>query len=114
MASIKISRISEDIKRELAELFRELKDPRISQMLSIIKLDLSNDLSYCKVYVSALEGEEEAVSSMAGLKNAAGYLRRELSGRLHLRKTPELRFVADGSIAYSAHVNRLLEEDRER
>lgn len=114
MASIKISRISEDVKKELADLFRELKDPRISQLLSIVKLDLSNDLSYCKVYVSALEGEEKTKESVAGLKSAAGYLRRELSGRLHLRKTPELRFVPDGSIAYSAHVNQLLEADKNR
>ena len=80
-------------------------------MLSIIKVDLSNDLSHCKVYVSAVEGVEKTKESVAGLKSAAGYIRRTVSGRLHLRKTPEFHFVADDSIAYSANINRILEEE---
>lgn len=111
MASIKISRISEDIRKELVDIFREVKDPRVSPMLSIIKVDLSSDLSHCKVYVSAIEGVEETKESVAGLKSAAGYIRREISGRLHLRKTPEFHFIADDSIAYSANINRILEEE---
>ena len=98
MASIKISRISEDIRKELVGIFREVKD-------------LSNDLSHCKVYVSAVEGVEKTKESVAGLKSAAGYIRRTVSGRLHLRKTPEFHFVADDSIAYSANINRILEEE---
>ena len=111
MASIRINRISEDIKKELVDIFRSVKDPRVSSLLSIIKVDLSNDLSYCKVYVSALEGTERTVESVAGLKSAAGYIRREVSNRLHLRKAPEFRYVADDSIAYSAHINELLREE---
>lgn len=113
MQSIKINRISEDIKSELVEILRGVKDPRISSMLSIIKLDLSNDLSHCKVYVSALEGYEQTLRSVEGLKSAAGFIRRELSSHLHLRKTPELHFIADDSIAYSANINRLLRETAE-
>lgn len=111
MASIKISRISEDIRKELVSIFREVKDPRVSPMLSIIKIDLSSDLSHCKVYVSAVEGVEKTKESVAGLKSAAGYIRREVSGRLHLRKTPEFHFIEDDSIAYSANINRILEEE---
>ncbi len=111
MPSIKVSRISEDIKKELVEIFREVKDPRVSSMLSIIKVDLSNDLSYCKVYISALEGYEETLRSTEGLKSAAGYIRKELSGRLHLRKVPEFRFIADDSIEYSANINKILREE---
>lgn len=111
MASIKINRISEDIRKELVEIFRAVKDPRVSSMLSIIKVDLSNDLSHCKVYVSALEGVEKTKESAAGLKSAAGYIRREISMRLHLRKTPEFHFIADDSIAYSANINRILAEE---
>lgn len=111
MPSIKISRIAEDVKKELVTVFREVKDPRVSQMLSIIKVDLSNDLSHCKVYVSAVEGYEKTRESVEGLKSAAGFLRRELSARLHLRKTPELHFIADDSIEYSANINRLLKEE---
>ncbi|WMJ23011.1 30S ribosome-binding factor RbfA [Paludicola sp. MB14-C6] len=109
MASFKIGRISEDLKQELSMLFRELKDPRISKMLSIIKLNLSNDLSHCKVYVSAIEGFDQTVQSVEGLKSASGYIRKEISSRLHLRKTPEFHFIADDSIEYSANINKMIE-----
>lgn len=109
MASYKIGRLSEDIKRELSALIRELKDPRISKMLSIIRCEVSGDLSHCKVNVSALEGEAATKESIKGLVSATGYLRRELGNRLHLRKCPELHFIADGSIAYSAKINEILQ-----
>lgn len=110
MASFKIGRLSEDIKRELSLLVRELKDPRISKMLSIVRCEVSGDLSHCKVNVSALEGEAATKESIKGLVSASGFLRRELGNRLHLRKCPELHFIADGSIAYSAKINHILHE----
>lgn len=109
MPNYKVGRLSEDIKREMSALIRELKDPRISQMLSIVRCEVSNDLSHCKINVSALEGEAATQESIKGLKSASGFLKRELSNRLHLRKCPELHFVADGSIAYSAKINSILE-----
>ncbi len=109
MASYKVGRLSEDIKREISALFRELKDPRISKMLSVVRCEVSGDLSHCKVNVSALEGEEATKESVKGLESASGFLRRELSNRLHLRKCPELHFIADSSIAYSAKINDILE-----
>ncbi len=109
MPSFKLGRVSADIQRELADLFRELKDPRISKLLSIVKIDVSGDLSYATVYVSAIEGFEKTVESVKGLKNAAGFLRRELGMRLKLRKTPELRFVADNSIEHSAHISKIID-----
>ncbi len=108
MASYKVGRLSEDMKRELAVLLRELKDPRISQMLSIVRCEVSADCSHCKVHVSAIEGEDATIQSVKGLKSASGFLRREIGNRLHLRKCPELHFVADSSIAYSAHINQIL------
>ena len=110
MACFKIGRLSEDIKRELSLLIRELKDPRISKMLSIIRCEVSGDLSHCKVNVSALEGEAATKESIKGLNSASGFLRRELGNRLHLRKCPELHFIPDGSIAYSAKINHILQE----
>ncbi len=109
MASFKVGRLSEDIKREMSALFREIKDPRVSTMLSVVRCEVSGDLSHCKVYVSAIEGEEKTVESVAGLKSASGFIKRELSNRLHLRKCPELHFIADSSIAYSAKINDILE-----
>ncbi len=114
MATVKIGRITEDIKKELSDLFRELKDPRISTMLSIIRIDLSNDLSHCKVYVSAIEGMEKTLTSIEGLKSAAGYIRKEMAKRVAIRQTPAFHFIADDSIEYSANINKLLYEQLHR
>lgn len=98
MAGFHIDRISEDIKREIISVMRELKDLRISGMLTVVKVEVSNDLSYAKVYISAMEGIETAKSSVKGLQSAQGYIRKQLGVRLHLRKCPELKFIADDSI----------------
>lgn len=108
MAGYKIDRITSDVQLCLSEMFRELKDPRVSKLLSIVKLNVSGDLSYATVYVSAIEGSEATRESVKGLKSAAGYLRRELGKRLSLRKVPELRFVADDSIERSAKISRII------
>lgn len=98
MAGYHVDRISEDIKREIVSIMRELKDPRIGSMLTIVKADVSSDLSFAKVYVSSIEGVDVAKESVKGLSAAQGYIRRQLGTRLHLRKCPELKFVADDSI----------------
>lgn len=98
MPSYRIDRITEDIKRELIHILREVKDPRVSEMISVVKVDVSNDLSYAKVYISDLQGIERAKESVKGLKAASGFIRKRLSSSLHLRKTPELKFIADDSI----------------
>lgn len=80
MAGHRLERTTEDIKRELTAIFRELKDPRVQQaFISIIRVDVTNDLSYCTVYVSAMEGIDRANEAVKGLKSAAGFIRRELS-----------------------------------
>lgn len=91
-------------------MLRELKDPRISPLLSIVRVEVSGDLSHCKVNVSAIEGFEKTKESVEGLKSAAGFIRRELTNRLHLRKCPEMRFIADDSIEHSAQINKLIRD----
>lgn len=108
MAGFKINRVTSDIKLALSDILREVKDPRVSKLLSIVKLDVSGDMSYATVYVSAIEGREATVESVKALKNAAGYVRRELGSRLKLRKVPELRFIADDSIEVSANISRIV------
>ena len=114
MAGFKINRVTSDIRLCLSELLREVKDPRVSKMLSIVKLDVTGDMSYATVYVSAIEGSEKTAESVKALnKSAAGYIRRELGSRLKLRKVPELRFIADDSIAHSAHISQIIESFKE-
>ena len=115
MAGYRIDRVSEDIKREIAAIMRELKDPRITGMLTVVNVEVSSDASYAKVYVSAMEGIETAKLAVKGLTSATGYIRREIGKRLHLRKTPELKFIADDSIekgmGIAGMINKLSEEE---
>ena len=108
MAGFKMGRVTSDIKYALSEILTEIKDPRVSKLLSIVKLDVSGDMSYAKVYVSAIEGKEKTEESVKALKGAAGFVRRELGAMLSLRKVPELRFVADDSIEVSAAISRIV------
>ncbi len=113
MASHRIDRTTEDIKRELTAIFRELKDPRVQNvLLSVVRVEVTSDLSYCKVYVSAMEGLSKAKEAVQGLKSAAGFIRHELGGRLSLRHVPSLQFLATDSIEYSANISRMLHDLR--
>ncbi|MBP3493609.1 MAG: 30S ribosome-binding factor RbfA [Oscillospiraceae bacterium] len=108
MASNRIGRINDEIRRELSEILRTVKDPRVSQsMLTITHVDTTSDLRYARIYLTALDrtGEKDL---MRGLKSASGYLRRELGSRLNLRYTPELQFFSDDSIAHGAHILDML------
>lgn len=108
MASFKAGRLGEDIKRELTAILRELKDPRIAPMTTIVRTELSNDMSHCKIYVSCFEGIERAKLSVQGLTSASGYIKRELFSRLKMRKCPDLKFIADDSIEHSAEINQII------
>lgn len=111
MPSYKLGRTTEDIRREVSAILRELKDPRVSGcMLSVVRVEVTNDLSYCTVYVSAMEGMETEENAVKGLKSAAGYVRRELGNRLKLRHVPEMIFKATDSIEYSANISRILHD----
>lgn len=110
MPSYKLARATEDVRRELSDIMRELKDPRITGLLSIVKLELSSDYSHCKVHISSMDGLEAAKGAVEGLQNAAGFIRRELNARLKLRRTPELHFAPDDGIAYSADINKKLRD----
>ena len=108
MASNRIGRINEEIQKELANLIRNLKDPRVQDtMISITHVETTPDLRYAKVYVSFLQ-EERANDALKGLKSAGGYLRRELGRELNLRYTPELNWALDDSITYGAKMMQLI------
>ena len=110
MPSNRIGRINEEIQRELADQLRHLKDPRVSSgMVSVTRVDTTGDLRYARVYVSALNKNQEK-EILKGLKSASGFLRRELGRALQLRYTPELQFIADDSIQYGAHILQVLRD----
>lgn len=108
MASIKIGRVQEDILRELTAIMRELKDPRITPDLTIVRADLSGDMGHCKVYVSSLTDFDRAKEACRVLEKASGFIRKELFRRLKLRKSPDMHFIADDSIAYAADISEKL------
>ena len=100
--------INQEIQKELAQLLRGVKDPRVQDvMISITRVETTPDLRYTKVYVSFLQ-EDKAKEAMAGLKSAAGFLRRELGHNLQLRYSPEIVWEQDDSIQYGAKMLRLI------
>lgn len=111
MPGHKLGRVTEDIKRELTAILREIKDPRVRGcFLSIVRVEVTNDLSYCTVYVSTMEGMEQTKRAVDGLKSAAGYIRRELGARLSLRHVPQMLFKPTDSIEYGAAISKKLWE----
>ena len=110
MPSYRMDRTGEDIMRELTAILRTVKYPRVSGLNSIVRVDVTRDLSYATVFVSAMDGIDSAKRAVKGLTSAAGYMRRELGSALKLRHVPELRFVPDDSIAYSSQIARTLEQ----
>ena len=101
--SYKSDRTAEDIKREITLLITELKDPRLNaSLLTVVRTEVAHDLSFCKVYISSLEGIESARAACKVLESGAkGYIRREVGGRLGLRKTPDMKFIPDDSVEKS-------------
>lgn len=110
MNQTKILRLNKDLKFIISNVMRELKDPRVGGMISVVRTDLSNDMSYCKVYISSLEGEDAAKRAVKGLESAKGYIKRELSSKLAMRKCPDLKFIADNSIEHSEFINDTLKK----
>lgn len=108
--SPKMRRINEEVAHELSQIIRNLKDPRIAVMTSVMDAHVSTDLKNCKVYVSILGDEKAREDTMKGLESAKGFIRHELAVNLNLRNTPELTFVLDESIERGVRMSRLIDE----
>lgn len=104
-------RINDEIKREVSEIIRsELKDPRIGLITSILKVETTNDLKYCKIYVSILGDDEKKGETIDGLKNASGFIRKQIAARVNLRNTPELKFILDNSLEYGFKISKIIDD----
>lgn len=108
MAKNRISKINEEVRRELAAVIRELKDARIPMMTSVVAVNVTNDLSYAKCYISVMGDEDTQKKAIEGLKSASGFIRREIGRRIELRHTPEFQFELDHSIEHGAYINQVL------
>ncbi|NMM51199.1 30S ribosome-binding factor RbfA [Paenibacillus aquistagni] len=110
MAKIRSGRVGEQIKKELSQLIQmELKDPRIG-FLTVTGVEVTNDLSLARVYLSVLGDAEAKENSLKALDKANGFLRSELGKRMRLRHVPELNFKIDESIAYGSRIEKLLHD----
>ncbi len=109
--SIKNTRVNGEVQRELSRIIsREIKDPRIAPMTSVVAVEVAPDLKTCKAYISVLGDEQAQQDTLAGLKSAVGYIRRELARTINLRNTPEIRFVLDQSIEYGVNMSKLIDD----
>ena len=110
--SIKNTRINAEVQRELSEIIRtEVKDPRLAAaMVSVVSVEVTPDLKYCKAYISVLGDEKAQADTLKGLQSAEGYIRRELARTINMRNTPEIRFIVDQSIEYGVNISKIIDE----
>ncbi|SHO49749.1 30S ribosome-binding factor RbfA [Anaerocolumna xylanovorans] len=109
--SIKNTRINGEVQREISQLInREIKDPRIHPMTSVVAVEVAPDLKSAKVYISVLGDEQAQKDTLLGLRSAAPYMRGQLARTINLRNTPELIFIMDQSIEYGVNMSRLIHE----
>lgn len=112
MASHAFHNTSENIKRELELIFREVKKTELEgTFVSIVGLDMSKDMSFAKVYISTISGMKKTEKVCEALKAAKGFIRGELSRRLVLRQTPDLVFIPDDSTEYGAHMTQIINDE---
>ena len=102
-----IQRLAEDIKREISVTMREIDTGGI---VSLSRCELSNDLSYCKVFVSTLEGGEKTILAIEKLKTKAGLFKKQINSRIKMRKIPELLFLPDNSLDYYDKITGIINE----
>ncbi|MFN4148288.1 MAG: 30S ribosome-binding factor RbfA [Rhodocyclaceae bacterium] len=106
-------RVAEQIHRDLVELLRQVKDPRLAQWLPLVTLtavEVTPDYAHAKVFYTSLAGDQHAGEIARGLAHAAGFLRRELGRRLHIHHIPELTFVFDASVERGMRLSHLIDE----
>ena len=109
--NVRMTRINDEIRLEIAEILRtEIKDPRLNTMVSVVRVDTTQDLKFCKVYISVLGSDEEKEKAMEGIKSAEGFIRKMVAERVNLRLTPKLIFKLDDSLEYSIRMSKLIDE----
>ena len=113
--SDRIVRISEEIKRALSVILQgSIKDPRMPKFVTVMRVDVTRDLKYAKAYISVMGSEEDKKNCLLCLKNATGFIRREIGRKVIIRSIPELTFVIDDSVDYGFKIDKILNEIKEK
>ena len=109
--SIKNTRINTEVQKELSNILRSgIKDPRIAPWTSVVAVEVAPDLKTCKAYISVLGDKKAQEDTVAGLKSAEGYIRRELAHSLNMRNTPQIRFILHQSIEYGVNMSKKIDD----
>ncbi len=108
--SIKNTRVNTEVQRELSNIIRNMKDPRVAPWTSVVAAEVAPDLKTCKAYISVLGDGKAREDTIRGLESAEGYIRRELAHTLNMRNTPEIRFILDQSIEYGVNMSKKIDE----
>lgn len=108
--SRRMIRINDEIKEQVAMLIRNLKDPRLSSLITVVRADTTQDLKYCKVYISIMGTKEEKENTLLALKSAASFIKKELAKSVNLRQTPQISFILDESLDYAMRIDEILKE----
>ena len=116
MANYWGGRINEEVKREVSNIIQnEIKDPRLTAMVSVTDVKVTRDLRYAKVFVSIFgKNDEEKNNTFVALKNASGYIRKEIGQRINLRYNPQIIFELDDSINYGMHIEELIQRVKDK
>ncbi|WP_226087379.1 30S ribosome-binding factor RbfA [Mesobacillus sp. S13] len=106
----RVNRVGEQMKKELGDIIsRKIKDPRVG-FVTVTDVQVTGDLQQAKVYISVLGDEQQREDTLKGLAKAKGFIRTEIGQRIRLRKTPELIFEFDETMAYGNRINSLIHE----
>ena len=110
MANHNLSRLTEDVKREISAALPEIKDKHVSgEIVSISRVEITSDLSYCKIYVSVLGSEAKTDAAVKALEKSAGFIVRRINARIKMRKMPRLIFLPDNSQEYYERITGILD-----
>lgn len=108
MARLRVEKVQEAIQQEVSKmLLKDVKDPRI-QFVTVTGVELTNDMSYAKIFVSLYGAEEKQKETWKALNGALGFIRTEIAKRIRLRITPALILQKDTSVEYGAHIDSIL------
>jgi len=111
MPTRRIERLNEQLRADLSELIgREVKDPRLSGLVTVTSVDLSPDLRHAKVYISVFGTDDDRTHSLSALRSASGFLRSQVAARLTTKRAPDFQFLLDASIERGDRIMQVIRE----